>query len=131
LLSEMRKPEVPDLDRYKERLDARLREEVGKQNRVVFPGAFFKLGRYMKALVKPLVQSGAMAMTAIAVIIAISATPAATVGDLVVPSETPLAAPDVDDLEASDSQFVDYLPAEDVLALQKADNSDISGLGME
>lgn len=131
MLSEMRKPELPELDRFKANLDSRLRDEVGNQQRFILPGTLFRLGRYLRALVKPLLQSGAMALTAIAVIIAISATPAATIGDLVVPAETPLAAPDVAAVDASDHQFVDFLPQDDVLALQKADNSDIASVVME
>jgi hypothetical protein len=131
LHSEMRKPEVPELDRYKSQLESRLLAEIAIQRRVIFPDMFTSIARHLKALVKPLVQSGAMAMTAIAVIIAVSATPAANLGDLVVPAETPLAAPSADELQASDSQIVDYLPPEDVFAMQIADNSDISPADME
>ncbi|HEY5890019.1 MAG TPA: hypothetical protein VIW94_04895 [Acidimicrobiia bacterium] len=129
--SEMHTPEVPPMEHFKLTLDARLRIEVARQKRAIFPSAVTGLVHHLRSLIKPLLQSGAMAMTAIVVIIAISATPAATTGDNEIPRAAPLAAPDVRTLVDSDSTFRDFLPADDVLAVQKPDNSDIAYLGME
>lgn len=129
--SEMRIPEVPSMEHFKSTLDTRLRIEVSRQRRAIFPSFATSLVHHLRMLIKPLLQSGAMAMTAIVVIIAISATPAATTGDNEIPSAAPLAAPDVRTLVESDSTFRDFLPADDVLAVQKPDNSDIVTLDME
>lgn len=70
-------------------------------------------------------------MTAIVVIIAVSATPAAKTGDLDIPIAAPLSSPDVRAISVSDAEFLDLIPAEDVLAVQKPDNSDIVSAAME
>jgi len=127
----MRVPELPQLEQFKRTLDSRLRAEAAKQTRVVFPRRILAVSRRLRALIKPLLQSGAMAMTAIVIIIAISAAPAATTGDLEIPLASPLAAPNVQALTNSDAEFFDLLPADDVLAVQKPDNSDIVAIGME
>jgi len=129
--SEMRIPEVPPMEHFKSTLDARLRVEITRQRRAIFPAAVRGLVHHLRSLIKPLLQSGALAMTAIVVIIAISATPAATTGDNETPRAAPLATPDVRSLVDSDSTFRDYLPADDILAVQKPDNSDIPFIGME
>ena len=129
--SEMRIPEIPEIDRFKDTLEERLRLEVLSYRRAALPRVVFVVFGKLKALAKPLAQSGAMALTALAVIVAISATPAARSGDLVTPAATPLAAPSSQQLIESDSQFVDFLPADDTIAIQEADISDIASLGAE
>jgi hypothetical protein len=98
------------MEYFKATLDARLRLEVAEQKRAIFPLSLKILTHRLKMLAKPLLQSGAMAMTAIVIIIAISATPAATTGDLDIPIAAPLSAPDVRTLTESDASFHDQLP---------------------
>lgn len=124
--SEMRRPEIPNIDRFINRLDERLRLEAVHISRAVPPWGVTSLLHKMRKLIKPLAQSGAMAMTALAVIIAIGATPAATTGDLATPRSTPLAAPNETALVQSDRNFIDYLPADDILALTAIQEADIS-----
>ncbi len=126
--SEMRQPDHPSIDRFVDSLDARLRAEAKAHKRAIPPRFISTLSRRLKALAKPLAQSGAMALTALVVILAISATPAARSGDLVVPRSTPLAAPNPQALVESDLEFIDYLPPGDTLAIREADNSDIVDL---
>lgn len=123
--SEMRRPEMPPIDRYVEAVDERLRAEIRVHRRSIPPPWLISLFRHLKGLAKPLAQSGAMALTALVVIVAISATPAARSGDLVAPRTGPLAAPNEAALVESDLSFRDYLPAGDTLAIQEADISDI------
>ena len=127
----MRRPEPPEIDRYIEKLDRRLRDEVVSQRRFIVPSVITFVTRRLRALTKPLIQSGAMALTGMAVIIAISATPAATSGDLAIPIAAPLGAPDPAAIIESDSRFIDYLPQDDIVAVQEADNSDIAVAELE
>lgn len=129
--SEMRRPEHPMIDRYADALDERLRAAAVAHRRQIPPRWLTTLLRRLRALGKPLAQSGAMALTALVVIVAISATPAARSGDLVTPWSTPLAAPDQDEVIESDLSFVDYLPPGDFLAIRDADNLDIPDLAAE
>lgn len=116
--SEMRVPAAPQLEHFKATLDTRLRFEVAQQKRAIFPAALTALTHRLKMLVKPLLQSGAMAMTAIVIIIGISATPAAITGDLDIPMAAPLSAPDARVLIESGASFLD-VPADDVLAIPR------------
>lgn len=122
--SEMRRPELPDIDRFINALDMRLRTEVSGTRRSIPPRFVYNLAHIVKKLAKPLAQSGAMALTGLAVIIAVGATPAARIGDLANPLATPLAAPNQTALIESDSAFLDYLPEDDILAVQEADIPD-------
>lgn len=118
---EMCHPDIPKTDRYIQVLDSRLRAEVATQRRIMMPRVLSVILHRLRALVKPLLQSGAMALTGIAVIIAISATPAANIGDGAGPLVGPLAAPNPDALVASDNQFIVGLPKNNVLAVQESD----------
>jgi hypothetical protein len=122
--SEMRRPSTIEIPEFTRDLDILLRNQVPEQRRAILPTGVQTFARRLSVLVKPLLQSGAMALTALAVIIAVSAVPAATTG-LSTPTAGPLAAPNPYALIESDSNFVDYLPNDDLLAIQEADNSDI------
>ncbi len=129
--SEMRRPEMPDLDHFINALDRRLRTEVVAARRAVPPRGLYALLNTLRKLAKPLAQSGAMALTGLAVIVAIGATPAARTSDLVHPISAPLASPNDQALIESDMAFVYYLPEDDILAVQEADNPDTPTLVTE
>lgn len=129
--SEMRTPPSPKIDRFVETLDERLRLETLAYRRAFLPPRLVDLVRKLKVLAKPLAQSGAMALTALVIIVAISATPAARLGSPVVPDSAPLAAPDRGVLVESDISFFDYLPPGDLQAIRVADNPDIAPIVSE
>ncbi|MEX1037420.1 MAG: hypothetical protein WDZ96_01030 [Acidimicrobiia bacterium] len=129
--SEMRRPEPPNIDRFVETLDHRLRLETLAYRRSYPPPRLVDLFRKLKVLAKPLAQSGAMALTALVVIVAISATPAARLSVPVTSGSTPLAAPDHTAVEQSDINFFDYLPPGDLQAIRNADNSDTTPIVFE
>lgn len=124
--SEWRTPEPPKIDRFVETLDHRLRLETLAYRRAFLPPQLVDLLRKLRVLAKPIAQSGAMALTALVIIVAISATPAARLGTPAAPAASPLAAPDHDAVVDSDFSFVDYLPADDLQAIRVADNLDIT-----
>jgi hypothetical protein len=129
--SEMRRPDPPKIDRFVETLDRRLRLETLAYRRAYLPPSILNLFRKLKVLAKPLAQSGAMALTALVIIVAISATPAARLGVPVSSGTTPLAAPSPAALVDSDVNYLDYLPAGDLLAIRNADISDIGPIAAE
>lgn len=129
--SEMRTPEHPKIDRFIETLDHRLRLETLAHRRAFLPPLLIDLFRKLRVLAKPLAQSGAMALTALVIIVAISATPAARLGAPVAPGSTPLAAPDHQAVVESDVSFFDYLPPGDLQAIRVADNPDIAPIVFE
>ena len=122
--SEMRRPEIPNLDHFYTTLDSRLRSEAVVSRRTIPPRSLYALLHALRKLAKPLVQSAAMALTGLAVIVAVGATPAATSGDLAHSLTTPIAAPSEAALAESDRTFVDYLPKDDILAVQEPDIPD-------
>lgn len=124
--SEVRTPEPPRIDRFVETLDQRLRLETLAHRRAFLPPRMVDLFKKLKVLAKPLAQSGAMALTALVVIVAISAAPAARIGTPVASGPAPLAAPDHDAVVASDITLFDYLPPGDLQAIRVADNLDIA-----
>ncbi len=124
--SEMRTAPPPKIDRFVETLDERLRLETLAYRRAFLPPRLADVFRRLKVLAKPLAQSGAMALTALVVIVAISATPAARLGNPVAPDSSPLAAPNQNAVVDSDISFFDYLPSGDLQAIRVADNLDIA-----
>lgn len=122
--SEMRRPDMPGIDHFLDALDVRLRTEVAATTRAIPPRRLYVLLHTLRRIGRPIAQSGAMALTGIAVIIAIGATPAANSGDLPGFLRTPVAVPSETALVESDSRFADRLPADAVLAVQKADIHD-------
>ncbi|MEX1093534.1 MAG: hypothetical protein WEF28_10310 [Acidimicrobiia bacterium] len=124
--SEWRTPEPPKIDRFVETLDHRLRLETLAYRRAFLPPQLVDLIRKLRVLAKPIAQSGAMALTALVIIVAISATPAARLGTPLTPGSAPLAAPDHEAIVNSDISLFDYLPPGDVQAIRVADNLDIT-----
>jgi hypothetical protein len=120
----MRRPEIPNLDHFYTVLDSRLRSEATATTRIIPPRSLYALVHALRKLAKPLVQSAAMALTGLAVIVAVGATPAAKSGDLAHSLTTPIAAPSEEALAESDRAFLDYLPEDDILAVQEADIPD-------
>jgi hypothetical protein len=130
----MRRPDPPKIDRFVETLDRRLRLETLAYRRAYLPPSIMNLFRKLKVLAKPLAQSGAMALTALVIIVAISAAPAARLGVPVSSGTAPLAAPSPAALGDSDVNYLgylDYLPAGDLLAIRNADISDIGPIAAE
>jgi hypothetical protein len=74
--SEIRRPGHINLDHYVERVDARLRDEVKTIRRISLPRSFTKALRALKIRAMALLQGGAMALTAVAVMVAFGAAPA-------------------------------------------------------
>jgi hypothetical protein len=124
--SEMRIPEHPKIDRFVETLDHRLRLEALVYRRAFLPRRLIDLFKKLRVLAKPLAQSGAMALTALVIIVAISATPAARLGTPAAPAASPLAAPDHNAVVDSDFSFFDFLPPDDLQAIRVSDNLDIA-----
>lgn len=129
--SEMRIPEHPKIDRFVETLDHRLRLETLAYRRAFLPPRLIDLFKKLRVLAKPLAQSGAMALTALVIIVAISATPAARLGTPAAPASSPLAAPNHDAVVESDISFFDHLPQGDLQAIRVADNLDIAAVVFE
>jgi len=128
--SEMRRPATIDVNDFVAALDTRLRAEVGRTRRWAIPEQLRHPIRALRIIAKPMIQSGSMVLTALAVIIAIGATPT----NVTRPAEfsSPLAAPSLSADLASDSvQVINLLPADDVLAVQVPDNSDTPPLTVE
>lgn len=124
--SDWRTPEPPKIDKFVETLDHRLRLETLAYRRAFLPPQLVDLLRKLKVLAKPIAQSGAMALTALVLIVAISATPAARLGTPATPASTPLAAPNHDAIIKSDISLLDSLSPGDIQAIRVADNLDIT-----
>lgn len=122
--SEMRRPEIPNLEHFYTILDGRLRTETLTTRRAISPRSLYAMLQAVRKLAKPVIQSAAMALTGLAVIIAVGATPASTSGDLAHSLTAPIAAPSEEALIESDRAFLDYLPEDDILAVQEADIPD-------
>ena len=116
--SDMRRPATIDIDQFVLAMDAHLRDEVGRTRRWAIPEALKHPIKTLKAAGKPILQSAAMALTAVSVIIAVGVAPA-TLGSL--EPDAPLATPTISEPLVS---FTDHLPLEDLLAVQLADNPD-------
>jgi hypothetical protein len=127
----MRIPEHPKIDRFVETLDQRLRHEALVYSRAFLPPRLIDLFNKLRVLAKPLAQSGAMALTALVVIVAISATPAARLGTPAAPAASPLAAPDHNAVVDSDLSLFDFLPPDDLQAIRVSDNLDIASAVFE
>jgi hypothetical protein len=126
LVTQFRIPEHPKIDRFVETLDHRLRLEALVYRRAFLPRRLIDLFKKLRVLAKPLAQSGAMALTALVIIVAISATPAARLGTPAAPAASPLAAPDHNAVVDSDFSFFDFLPPDDLQAIRVSDNLDIA-----
>ena len=116
--SDMRRPANINIDQFVLAMDARLRDEVGRTRRWAIPDLLKHPIRTLKAAGKPILQSAAMVLTAVSVIIAVGVAPATVSSP---EPDAPLAAPTISELVVS---FTDRLPVEDLLAVQMADNPD-------
>ncbi len=92
--SELRRPSSIHLDRFVAALDERLRHEVRVTRRVLVPIAVTRLIRSLKIRSMAFVQGGALALTALAVMVAVGIGPAVNSQWHNGPSE-PLAAPSI------------------------------------
>ncbi len=132
--SEMRRPAPIDIHHFVDLLDDQLRNEVALIERRALPTVFHRFARLLRTALRPLLQSGAMALTSIAVIVAVGVAPA-TVSDPA-PPESLLAIPGIDRSVVVDSgsTILDRLPPDEFLAVesfQTADNRDIPHMTME
>lgn len=126
--SEMRRPGPIDIESFVLALDRQLCEEVVRVERRSLPGVFHRLARTLRSVLQPILQSGAMALTSLAVIVAVGVAPA-TIRDPG-PVDAPLAAPTARLVVVTDEQLQDRLPPDESLAaavlpsVQVADNPD-------
>ncbi|GEM_PF-2867509 len=133
--SEMRRPGPIAIDSYVLALERQLSEEVGRVKRRSLPAAFHRLARSLRAVLQPILQSGAMALTSLAVIVAVGVAPA-TMSDPR-PIDTPLAAPSTQLAVVTGEQLRDSLPPDEFLAasaftsVRVADNRDTTQIERE
>jgi hypothetical protein len=133
----MRRPGTIDIETYISALDLQLRDEVTRVRRRPLPHVILRLWSTLKSKLQPILQSGAIVLTSVAVIVAVGAapasmrTPSSSNTPLVIPSE-PLVA------IADQSRMQDRLPPDEFLAVgdesasvQLADNPDISPMEKE
>ncbi|MGH8914409.1 MAG: hypothetical protein ACRDZM_07835 [Acidimicrobiia bacterium] len=135
--SEMRRPGAVNIKSYVAALDLQLREEAPRVDRRALPGAVLRLVRSLRSILEPILLSGAMVLTSVAVIVAVGAAPAS----MRVPpsSEAPLATPGPPRAVVTEQvQLRDNLPPEEFLAVaeespsvQVADNLDMPPMEME
>ena len=90
--SEPRRPDSINLDRFIESLDERLRGEVKHTRRLVLPEGVRRLMRAFKIRALAFVQAGALALTAMAVIVAVGIAPSMRAQPA---DDSVLAAPEV------------------------------------
>jgi hypothetical protein len=88
---EMRRPGTIQIDAFIASLEVQLREEVRRQARRILPTRWHRGVRALKTLVRPLLQTGAMVLTSVAVIVAVGVAPASLPG--APPVDTRLAVP--------------------------------------
>jgi hypothetical protein len=90
--SEARRPAEINLDQFVDRLDARLRDELAATRRVTLPTTINRSLRAFRIRVLAFIQGGAMAVTALAVMVAVGVAPTIRSADVAV-SESPLSSP--------------------------------------
>ena len=129
--SEMRRPETINIEAYIDALELQLSEALSSVDRRALPVPYHRYVRALKAVLQPTLQSGAVILTSLAVIVAVGAAPASM--RTPTRSDTPLAAPSSVLVIVSDGMQVrDSLPpgefltaAEEVTTNQVADNLDM------
>ncbi len=135
--SEMRRPGPINIGAYVAALDLQLREEVSRVERWTLPDGFHRLARALKTVLRPILQSGAVVLTSVAVIVAVGAAPASMRTPS--PADTPLATPTEPRFAVSEEfQLRDSLPPDEFLAVadkvtsvQEADNPDMPPMAKE
>lgn len=135
--SEMRHPGPIKIERYIDTLDRQLRGELSQTRRTALPESFHRLARVVRSVLQPTLQSGAVILTSLAVIVAVGATPGSIRAPA--PAHTALAAPSAALVIVSDGMRVrDRLPpgefltaAEEITINQVADNLDMPPMAKE
>jgi len=122
--SEARRPAEINLDQFVDRLDARLRDELAATRRVSLPTRFNRWLRAIKIRALAALQGGAMAVTALAVLVAVGVAPPIHPTDVAV-SESPISSPVV----KVDSIIAEKLD-EMVLAYAQVDTVDLQVRGL-
>jgi hypothetical protein len=127
--SEMRRPEAINIETFVASLEVRLRDEVPRIKRWVIPERLRHPIRTLRTITRPMLQGGAMVLTALSIIIAVGVAPATVVQGH---TEEALEAPTVpEEIYAGHTDFAVRTPNEDLLAVEEADNQDASRLNME
>ena len=135
--SEMRHPGPINIERYTDALDRQLSSELSQTRRSALPESFHRFARVLRSVLQPTLQSGAMILTSLAVIVAVGATPGSIRAPA--PPHTALAAPSAALVIVSDGMRVrDSLPpgefltaAEEITINQEADNLDMAPMAKE
>jgi hypothetical protein len=133
----MRRPGPINIDDYVAALDLQLREEVARIERRTLPDGFHRVARAVKTVLQPILQSGAMVLTSIAVIVAVGAAPASM--QTPAPVDTPLATPTEPRFAVTEEvQLRDSLPPDEFLVVADeftsvplADNPDMPPMEKE
>jgi hypothetical protein len=132
--SEMRRPGPIAIDGFSAALDLRLRAAVKQTRHQTLPSRLLGLLRSVRRVLQPLMQSGAIVLTSLAIIVAIGVAPG-TLQRPIATANAPVDAPSSSSyfvLEGHD--FLSRLPAEEFLAsegVQIADNQDTPLPAME
>ncbi len=135
--SEMRRPGPIDIEVYIGALEIQLSDEAALVGRRSLPESLRRFIRTLRSLLEPTLQSGAVILTSLAVIVAVGVAPATTGAPTV--SDTPLAAPPAAFvIESEGMQIRDNLPpgeflsaTADIATHQLADNLDMPPMGPE
>lgn len=135
--SEMRRPGPINIERYIDALDRQLSGELSQTRRSALPESFHRFARIVRSVLQPTLQSGAMILTSLAVIVAVGATPGSIGAPA--PAHTALAPPSAALVIVSDGMRVrDSLPpgefltaAEEITINQVADNLDMPEMAKE
>ncbi|MFZ0626422.1 MAG: hypothetical protein WAN34_07995 [Acidimicrobiia bacterium] len=131
--SEMRRPGPVNIQTFVSQLDLRLRDEVPRTPHTSLPTFVHRVVKDIRAFLAPVLQSGAMVLTSLAIIVAVGVAP----GTLSAPDtgSAVLSAPSAPRMFSSEPHdFLDRIPEDEFLAseaVQVADNPDTPTLGME
>jgi len=130
----MRRPGSINLEAYFAALDLQLRKEVHRLERRTLPGVFHRLARTIKSVMRPILQSAAVVLTSLAVIVTVGAAPASVrtpppTNSLATPAEPVTAV--TEDLHIRDRLPPDEFLAVESVAVQEADNPDAPPMEME
>ncbi|HSK06230.1 MAG TPA: hypothetical protein VK990_01835 [Acidimicrobiia bacterium] len=133
----MRRPRAIHVEEYVAALDRQLREETMRIERRSLPHAVHRLTRALRTALQPILQSGAVVLTSLAIIVAVGAAPASM--RTPAPADAPLATPSQPGIVAGTGRDVrDNLPPDEFLAVaddspsvQEADNPDMPPMTRE
>lgn len=131
--SEMRRPGPIAIEGYIDRLDLRIRDEAGRNRHASLPSPAHMAARRLRALLRPLLQSGAMVLTSLAVIVAVGVAPG-TLPTATHDNSSVAAPADPSSFIYEPNGFLDRIPDDEFLASEAVhvpDNPDTPQLGME